>query len=200
MNIATNPDLAVRALQEGEFAVLLDHPEREGEADLLLAAQFATGEKVNEMVNVGRGLITLAVAAERLAQLGIPLIQPANCGPNWPHLAEPIDYRLGTTTGASAFDRAATAKAVADPASRPQDFARPGHLLPISAAAGGLRERSGHTEGAIALALAADLFPAVLMCEMMDSEGHMARGVQLKELLRRAGLPVVTVEELAERR
>lgn len=189
---------AMAALQRGEFVILLDHPEREGEADLLLAAQFATGEKLNQMINEARGLVTIALTEQRLQELGIPLLEPAHTGRNWPRFAAPVDYKIGTTTGASAFDRAATARALTNPQARPEDFMRPGHLLPLAAAPGGLAERAGHTEGAVALARAAGLSPAVVMCEMLAPDGHMARGKALENFIQRYGYPAVSVEQIAE--
>lgn len=189
---------AIEALRAGEFVALLDHPEREGEADLLLAAQFATGEKINVMITKGRGLVTLAIIASRLEELEIPLLEPANCGCNWPRFSAPVDYTIGTTTGVSAFDRAATARALVDPASKPEHFMRPGHLFPLAASPGGIAERAGHTEGAVALAVAADLYPAVVMCEMLAEDGRMARGEELQRIIAEQGFVSVTVEQVAE--
>jgi 3,4-dihydroxy 2-butanone 4-phosphate synthase/GTP cyclohydrolase II len=188
---------ALAALRRGDIVALLDHPEREGEADLLLAAELATGERVNELIVNGRGLVTLAIAAQRLEELGIPLLQPAHCRDHWPRFAEPVDYNIGTTTGVSAFDRALTAKALTDPAARPEDFARPGHLMPLAASPGGIAQRAGHTEGAVSLALAAELYPAVIMCEMLAPDGHMARGQALLELIAEFGYPAVSVQQVA---
>jgi 3,4-dihydroxy-2-butanone 4-phosphate synthase len=197
MDVVTDLQQAVEALRAGELVALLDHPEREGEADLLLAAQLATGTKLNEMINVGRGLVTVAMTEERLRELGIPLLRPAHCGANWPRFAEPVDYTIGTTTGISAFDRAATAQALTSRDARPGHFARPGHLFPLAAEPGGLVARAGHTEGAVGLAVLAGLFPAVVMCEMLAADGHMARGAVLAEMIRRHRLTAVTVEEIA---
>jgi 3,4-dihydroxy 2-butanone 4-phosphate synthase len=197
MNVVTDLRQAIAALRAGELVALLDHPEREGEADLLLAAQLATGVKLNEMINVGRGLVTVAMTEARLRELGIPLLRPANCGANWPRFAEPVDYTIGTTTGVSAFDRAVTALALTDPGAQPEHFARPGHLFPLAADPGGLAARAGHTEGAVGLALLAGLFPAVVMCEMLAADGHMARGPVLAQMIRDHRLTAVTVEEVA---
>lgn len=189
---------AIAALQAGKFVALLDHPEREGEADLLLAAQYATGDKLNLMITQARGLVTIAMLASRLEELGIPLLEPANTGSNWPRFAAPVDYTIGTTTGVSAFDRAATAVALTDPAARPEHFMRPGHLFPLAASPGGIAQRAGHTEGAVALARAAGLYPAVVMCEMLAPDGHMARGQMLQDLISEYGFAAVTVERVAE--
>lgn len=189
---------AITALQNGEFVALLDHPEREGEADLLLAAQFATGEKLNEMITKARGLVTIAMTAQRLEELGIPLLEPANCGCNWPRFSAPVDYTIGTTTGVSAFDRATTARALTDSQAKPKHFMRPGHLFPLAASPGGIAERAGHTEGAVALALIAGLYPAVVMCEMLAHDGRMARGEELQHIIAREKFVSVTVQQVAE--
>jgi len=142
--------------------------------------------------------VTIAMSADRLEELGIPLLDPVNCGCNWPRFAAPVDYTIGTTTGVSAFDRAATARALVDPAAKPEHFMRPGHLFPLAASPGGIAQRAGHTEGAVALARLADLSPAVVMCEMLAPDGHMARGELLMEVIAEYGFVAVTVEQIAE--
>lgn len=187
---------AIEAMRQGNFVALLDRPEREGEADLLLAAQHATGERVNEMITIARGLLTVAMEAERLAELNIPLLEPRNAGPNAPRFAAPVDYLHDTTTGVSAFDRAATLRALADPQARSEDFAQPGHVFPLAAMPGGLDEREGHTEGAIALAKLAGVRPVVAMCEIMAPDGTMARGLTLKRWLEQHNIPDITIVEI----
>ncbi len=197
--VASDPiERVIEAFARGELVVLLDHPSREGEADLILAAEFASGEKLNLMATVARGLFCLAVTGQRLAELGIPMIQPVNCAANWPHFAEPVDYTIGTTTGASAFDLAATAKAFTDPQARVEDFARPGHLLPLREDARGLLGRAGHTEGAVGLARLAGVYPAAVICEMMAPDGTMASGETLKSIISENNFPVTTVQQIAE--
>ncbi|MGC9318455.1 MAG: 3,4-dihydroxy-2-butanone-4-phosphate synthase [Armatimonadota bacterium] len=192
-------DEAIEALKAGGFVVLEDHPQRENEADVLLAAEHATGERINFMAAQVRGLITVAVAQEILQRLQIPVIQPRYALPNAPRFAEPVDAVEGTTTGASAFDRALTLRLLADPEARPEDFSRPGHIFPLAAAPGGLAARRGHTEGAVALARLAGLRPVVAICELMNAEGHMARGDEVRQFARRHGMPLISVEELAQR-
>ncbi len=187
---------AVEALRRGEFVALLDPAEREAEADLLLAAEHATGERINRMITMARGILTVAVEQRRLEELDIPLIERRFAGPDAPRFAVPIDYRRGTTTGVSAYDRAVTIRALTNPDARPEDFARPGHVFPLAAAPGGLAERRGHTEGAVALARLAGLYPAVAMCEIMAPDGHMARGAKLKEWLREHGVVAVSVSQI----
>jgi len=187
---------AIEAMRKGRFVALLDRPEREGEADLLLAAEHATGERINEMITIARGLLTVAMEAERLAELNIPLLEPRNAGPNAPRFAAPVDYLHNTTTGVSAFDRAATLRALADPEARSDDFAQPGHVFPLAAMPGGLDEREGHTEGAIALAKLAGVRPVVAMCEIMAADGTMARGPALHKWLQEHDIPAITIPEI----
>lgn len=187
---------AARHFAAGGMVLLLDDPGREGEADLLQAAQFCTGESLNFMIKHARGLITLALDARRLQELDLPLIEPRYAPPHAPRFAVPVDYTPGTTTGVSAYDRAATIRAFLDPQARPEHFARPGHVFPLAASAGGPRDRAGHTEGAIGLARLGGLPAAVVMCELMDDDGRMATPEQAAVFARQHGLPLVTVAQV----
>jgi 3,4-dihydroxy-2-butanone 4-phosphate synthase len=189
---------AIEHFSQGGMVLLLDDPSREGEADLLQAAQFCTGESLNFMISSARGLITLAIVAKRLEELEIPLIEPRNAPPHAPHFTVPVDYTPAVTTGISAHDRAATIRALLNTSARPEDFAQPGHVFPLAAHEGGPGQRGGHTEGAIGLARLAGLYPAVVMCELMDEDGHMARGATLEAFSQRHGLPLVTVAQVTE--
>lgn len=190
---------AVEALAAGGFVALEDDPERENEADILLAAEHATGERVNFLATHVRGLITVAVAEEILQRLDISLLPARYSVANAPRFTEPVDAVRGTTTGASAFDRAITLRMLADPDTRPEDFSRPGHVFPLAAMPGGLADRRGHTEGAIALARLAGIRPVVAIAELMNEAGHMARGDEVREFARRHNMPLISVEALAER-
>ncbi len=192
----TDIEQAVRHFATGGFVLLLDDPGREGEADLLQSAQFCTGESLNFMIKYARGLVTLAIRAERLEELELPLIEPRYAPPHAPRFAVPVDYTPGTTTGVSAFDRAATVRAFLDPTARPEHFARPGHVFPLAATAGGPQARGGHTEGAVGLAQLAGLYPAVVMCELMDEDGRMATRDQAAAFAQQHGIPLVTVEQV----
>jgi 3,4-dihydroxy 2-butanone 4-phosphate synthase len=188
---------AVAHFAQGGMALLLDDPGREGEADLLQAAEFCTGESLNFMIREARGLATVALVATRLEELDIPLIEPRHAPRHAPHFTVPVDYTPAVTTGISAFDRAATIRALLDPAARPEDFAQPGHVFPLAAHVGGPGERGGHTEGAIGLAMLAGLYPAVVMCELMADDGHMANVDAVRAFGARHGLPVITVAQVA---
>jgi len=190
---------AIEALRSGGFVALEDNPERENEADILLAAEHATGERVNWLAVHVRGLITVAVAPEVLERLDIPLLPQRYAVENAPRFTEPVDAVEGTTTGASAFDRALTLRMLADPDSRPDDFSRPGHIFPLQCMPGCLLDRQGHTEGAVALARLAGLQPVVAICELMNEEGHMARGREVVQFAEKHGIPRISVQALVER-
>ncbi len=190
---------AIEALRSGGFVALEDHPERENEADILLAGELATGETVNWLAVHARGLITVAVVPEILQRLDIPLLPQRYTVENAPRFTEPVDAVEGTTTGASAFDRAVTLNKLADPRARPEDFSRPGHVFPLECMPRCLHDRQGHTEGAIALAQLADLQPVVAICELMNEEGHMARGGEVVQFAEKHDMPRISVQALVER-
>jgi len=186
----------IEHFRRGGFVALLDAPDREGEADLLQAAEFVSGESLNFMAHHARGLVTVAITAQRLQELEIPLIEPRFASDNTPGFAVPVDYKPATTTGVSTFDRAATIGALIDSQTAPEDFARPGHVFPLAAAEHGLAQRAGHTEGAVALARLAHLYPAVVMCEIMAPDGHMAAGESLSGFVDAHQIPLVTVQQV----
>ncbi len=191
-------DKAIDHFRRGGFVALLDSASREDEADLLQAAQSVTGESINFMLTHVRGLITVAMASQRLSELQIPVLDQQFCAENMPRFAMPVDYTPAVTTGVSAFDRAATIQALADRDTRPEDFARPGHVFTLAAAPEGLADRAGHTEGAVGLAQLAELPPVVAMCEIMAPDGHMAAGDTLQRFLEAHNVPLVTVEQIAQ--
>lgn len=180
----------------GGFVALLDHPDREGEADLLVSVAHVTGEAINFMATHARGLITVAIDPARLQELDIRLIEPRFHGDNVPAFAEPVDYTPAVTTGISAFERAATMRALLDPAARPEDFMRPGHVFCLAGAEHGLRSREGHTEGALALARLAGLPPAVVLCEIMAPDGNMAQGEELARFAAEHGVALASVPQI----
>jgi len=191
-------DETIEHFRRGGFVALLDSADREDEADLLQAAQYVSGESINFMLTHVRGLITVAMVPQRLSELQIPILDQQFGVENMPRFTIPVDYTPAVTTGVSAFDRAATIRALADRDTRPEDFARPGHVFPLSARDGGLAERAGHTEGAVGLAQLAGLPPVVAMCEIMASDGHMAAGATLQQFLKTHNVPLVTVEQIAK--
>ncbi len=188
---------AIRALQAGEMVLICDDEEREHEADLCLAAQFATAEKLNFMLRAARGLICVALSGARLDALGIPLAERANEPLQSTAFTAPVDARHGTTTGISAHDRALTARLLVDPRARAEDFARPGHVFPLRAHPAGTLGRRGHTEGAVDLMRLAGLEPGAVICETLDAQGNAARGETLLRFARRWKLGLITIESIA---
>jgi len=188
---------AVEALKRGRPILVADDEDRENEGDFIVAAEFATPEVVNLFAIEGRGLICAAMPGERAEELNLRLA--LGRGPAALHgtaFTESVDFRHGTTTGISAADRSATLKALALPGSRPDDFARPGHVFPILARAGGVLERRGHTEATVDLCRLAGLSGVGALCEVMNLDGTMARWPDLQVLARRLDLVLITVERL----
>ena len=171
---------AVRDFNAGRMIVVIDDEDRENEGDLTMAAETITPEAVNFMATHGRGLICLAMTGERLDHLEISPMVPSNSALGGTAFAVSIDARSGgVTTGISAHDRVQTIRAAIDAASDAEDFARPGHVFPLRARPGGVLERRGHTEAAVDLAKLAGLYPAGVICEIMNDDGTMARAPDL---------------------
>src|SRR6266508_2510695 len=191
---------AIDAIGAGRMVIVVDDADRENEGDLTIAAQKVTPEAINFMARFGRGLICLAMTPERLDELDIPLMVRNNTSLFETAFCTPIDAVGRTTTGISAFDRAATVLAAIDPAAKPSDFGRPGHVHPLRARPGGVLVRTGQTEAAVDLARIAGLYPAGVICEIMNEDGTMARVPQLTRFARRHGLLMITVAELIKHR
>jgi 3,4-dihydroxy-2-butanone 4-phosphate synthase len=194
--------LATDELAAGRMVLLRDDCERQGEGDLLIAAEFADAEAINFMVTEARGLVCLALSTERCAELGLEQI--GNRG-NQSSLGDSamvsIEAREGVTTGISAGDRARTIAAAVDPASGPADLVQPGHVFPLRARPGGILERAGRTEAAVELADVAGLSRGGgVLCQVMREDGHMATGEDLDEFAVRHGLAILTVSEVLEHR
>jgi len=189
-------EAAIAAIARGEFVVVVDDTERENEGDLIIAADAITPEQMAFLVRHSSGLVCVALPGERLDALELPLMVEANSESRQTAFTVSVDYRHGTSSGISAADRAATLNALADPASRPDDFARPGHIFPLRARAGGVLERPGHTEAALDLAVLAGRRPAGVLCEIVNDDGGMARRPELLVFAREHGLPIVSIEQL----
>lgn len=185
-------------LRTGKAVVVVDDESRENEGDLICAAQFATAEMVNFMARHARGLICLAMTAERLDQLQLPLMVSENTDRNQTAFTVSIDAgpHLGVSTGISAADRSRTILAAIDARTRPLDLTRPGHIFPIRAREGGVLKRAGHTEAAVDLARMAGLYPAGVICEIQNADGSMSRLPELFEYARHFGLKIVTIAEI----
>jgi len=196
-----NIDDAIREFRAGRMIVVVDDEDRENEGDLTIAAEMITPEAINFMARHGRGLICLAMTGERLDELQLEPMAPENTALGGTAFTVSIDLTGGeVTTGISAYDRAETIKAAVDPSSLPEDFARPGHVFPLRARAGGVLERRGQTEGAVDLARLAGLRPAGVICEIVNDDGTMARVPDLIRFCRKHDLLMVTVADLARYR
>ena len=190
---------ALLALQQGRCILVIDDPDRENEGDLVCAAQFATTENVNFMASVAKGLICMPMSREICERLDLPQMVMHNSDNHQTAFTVSVDH-ITTTTGISAVERGITARAVADPDSRPIDFRRPGHMFPLQARDGGVLVRSGHTEATVDLCRIAGLREAGLCCEIMREDGTMMRTTELLELARVHGLVCITIKSLIEYR
>ncbi len=191
---------AIEDIRQGRMLLVVDDEDRENEGDFLMAADKATPEAVNFMAKYGRGLICVPMTAERLEELKIAMMVADNTAPMGTAFTETVDARRGVTTGTSAYDRAVTIRTLVDPAARPEDLTRPGHIFPLRAMPGGVLRRAGHTEAAVDLARLAGCTPAGVICEVLDEEGGMARLAQLEDTARRHGLKLITIRDLIEYR
>jgi 3,4-dihydroxy 2-butanone 4-phosphate synthase / GTP cyclohydrolase II len=188
---------AVEELRKGRMIIVTDDADREGEGDLMVAAVHATESDVNLMAREARGLICCAIDGAIAERLDLKVQVYEKRKPlHGTAFTESVDWIRGTTTGVSALDRAASLRGLADARSRPDDLARPGHIFPIVARAGGVLERGGHTEAAVDLCRLAGIPPACVICEIMSDDGTMARGRDLETVARRLGLPIVSVADI----
>jgi 3,4-dihydroxy 2-butanone 4-phosphate synthase/GTP cyclohydrolase II len=192
---------AIGELQAGRMIVVIDDEDRENEGDLTIAAEMITPQAVNFMAMHGRGLICLATTGERLDELELAPMSPDNTALGGTAFSVSIDVKgPDVTTGISAHDRAQTILAITDATSRPDNFARPGHVFPLRARAGGVLERRGQTEAAVDLASLAGLYPAGVICEIVNDDGTMARVPDLIRFCQKHKLVMITVSELARYR
>jgi 3,4-dihydroxy 2-butanone 4-phosphate synthase/GTP cyclohydrolase II len=191
---------AIDDIRRGLMVIVVDDESRENEGDLIMAAEKVTPEAINFISREGRGLICAPMAGERLDELDLHPMVGRNTSIMGTAFAVSVDAVRGTTTGISAHDRATTIRALVDPATRPEDLARPGHIFPLRASEGGVLRRAGHTEAAVDLARLAGLSPAGVLCEIMSGDGSMARMPELTEMAERFGLSIVSVRSLIEYR
>jgi 3,4-dihydroxy 2-butanone 4-phosphate synthase/GTP cyclohydrolase II len=187
---------AIEDIKAGKFVIIVDDEDRENEGDLALAAEKVTAKAINFMAKYARGLICLPVTGKRLNELGIPLMVGDNTSKFTTAFAVSVDAKHGVSTGISAADRAQTIKVMIDPATKPDDLARPGHIFPLQAREGGVLARAGHTEAIVDLAKLAGLYPAGVICEIMSEDGTMARLPQLEVMAERFGIKIITVADL----
>ncbi len=195
MTIARIED-AIEAISRGQMVIVVDDEDRENEGDVIAASDSITPQQIAFMMNHARGLICVAMPGERLDALDIPLMVSRNTESLKTAFTVSVDYIPGTTTGISAADRAKTVSALVSEDSRPEDFARPGHIFPLRANPQGVLGRTGHTEAAVDLCRLAGKFPCGTICEVANDDGTMARLPQLEVFAERHGLLVVTIKDL----
>jgi 3,4-dihydroxy 2-butanone 4-phosphate synthase/GTP cyclohydrolase II len=195
MEFATIPE-AVKDIKAGKFIIIVDDENRENEGDLAIAAEKVTPEAINFMAKHARGLICLPIIGHRLDELRIPLMVQDNTAKFSTAFGVSIEAKHKTSSGISAHDRAATVKAVLDPKTKAEDLARPGHMFPIRAREGGVLVRAGHTEAIVDLAKFANLYPAGVICEIMNEDGTMARLPQLEVMADKFGIKIMSIADL----
>lgn len=190
-------DEALEALRAGRIILVTDDPDRENEGDFICAAEFATPENVAFMAIEGRGLICMPMTGELADSLALPPMVVKNTDNHETAFTVSIDH-VETSTGISAFDRSLTAMKCIDPAAKPEDFRRPGHMFPLRAKAGGVLERNGHTEATVDLCRLAGLQPCGLCCEIMGDNGEMLRMPELMKLAQKWSMPFITIKDLQD--
>ena len=188
-------------LKAGRFLIVVDDENRENEGDLVMPAEMVTPEAVNFVVTHARGLLCMPIIGERLDELQMPLMISANGSEkNQTAFTVSVDYNVNTTTGISAGDRAATILAMLDPAAKPEEFTRPGHLFPLRYHPGGVLARAGHTEAAVDLCEMAGMYPAGIVCEIMAEDGSMSRLPELERFADEHGLKILSIAQIIAQR
>ena len=192
---------ALDELRAGKLLIVVDDEQRENEGDLVMAAEKVTPEAVNFIVKYARGLLCMPMLGERLDELQLPLMVSENTSrKDQTAFTVSVDYKKDTTTGISAQDRSATINALIDPAARPEDFTRPGHLFPLRYYPGGVLVRAGHTEAIIDLCKLASVYPAGIVCEIMDEDGTMSRLPTLENFAEEHGLKILSIAQIIAHR
>ena len=186
----------IEDMKAGKFIIIVDDEDRENEGDLAMAAEKVTTEAINFMARHARGLICLPIIGKRLDELKIPLMVQNNTSRHSTAFTVSIEAKHRVSTGISAADRAETIKAIVDPATKPEDIVQPGHMFPLRAREGGVLTRAGHTEAIVDLARLAGLYPAGVICEILNEDGSMARLPQLEVMAEQFGIKIMTVADL----
>ncbi|MCD8266355.1 MAG: 3,4-dihydroxy-2-butanone-4-phosphate synthase, partial [Prevotellaceae bacterium] len=189
-------DEALEDFRQGKFVIVVDDEDRENEGDFITAAELITPEKVNFMLQNGRGVLCAPITIARARELQLPHQVDENTSVLGTPFTVTVDLLEGCTTGVSAHDRAATIRALADPKTKPADFGRPGHINPLYAQDRGVLRRAGHTEAAIDLARLSGLQPASALIEILNEDGTMARLPQLREVAERFGIRIICIRDL----
>jgi 3,4-dihydroxy 2-butanone 4-phosphate synthase/GTP cyclohydrolase II len=191
---------AIQDIKEGKIIIVVDDADRENEGDMIFAAQKITPEHINFISKHARGLVCIPMTRERIEELDLTPMTKVNTAKLGTRFTVSVDAVYNTTTGISAHDRAQTIKTLIDPKTKPEELAKPGHIFPIQAQDGGVLSRAGHTEATVDLARLAGLYPAGILCEVMDEDGHMARLPKLMEMAKQFNMKIITVKDLIEYR
>lgn len=191
---------AIEDIKKGKIVIVVDDADRENEGDMIMSAEKTTPEAINFISKYARGLICVPLIGRRLEELNLHPMVGVNTAKMGTRFTISVDAIRNTTTGISAHDRAETIRALIDNKTMPEELARPGHIFPIQALDGGVLSRAGHTEAAVDLARIAGLYPAGVLCEIMDEDGHMARLSRLKEMAQKYNLKIISIKDLIEYR
>ena len=187
---------AINDFRKGKFVIVIDDKNRENEADLVLAAEKVTPEKINFMITYAKGLVCVPMLGKRLDELNLPLMAKVNTELHKTKFTISVDYKKGTTTGISAFDRAKTIKALIHKKTKPNDLAKPGHIFPLRCDEGGLKKRVGHTEAAVELCRLSNLYPAAVICEIIGETGRMAKLNEIKKFAKKWKIKIIKIDDL----
>lgn len=191
---------AIEDISKGKMVILVDDEDRENEGDLCMSAEKVTPAAINFMAKYGRGLICLSLTAEKICELQLPMMTDDNTSSFGTAFTVSIEAKKGVTTGISAADRATTILTAINPAAKPEDLAKPGHVFPLRARPGGVLQRAGQTEGSVDLSRLSGLYPAGVICEIMSEDGTMARVPELLEFSKKHNIKVVTIKDLIKYR
>jgi 3,4-dihydroxy 2-butanone 4-phosphate synthase/GTP cyclohydrolase II len=191
---------AIDDFKAGKMLIVVDDEDRENEGDFILSSQMITPEKINFLATHARGMICVSITSKRAKELDLDLMVDNNTALHNTPFTVTVDAKKGTTTGISAYDRAATVHTVIDPRTKPEDLVRPGHIFPLIAKDGGVLRRAGHTEAAVDLAKMAGLMPSGVLCEIMNDDGTMARVPELLKLAEQYNIKIISIQALIEYR
>ncbi len=189
-------DKAIKDFRQGKIVIVVDDEDRENEGDMIYSAEKSTPELVNFLVKKARGLICVPLEENRLKELELDMMTQNNTALHETAFTVSVDYKIGTTTGISVFDRNKTIRALADSKTLPSDLGKPGHIFPLRAEKGGVLKRAGHTEAAVDLAKLAGLKPAGVLCEILKDNGEMARLPELLKIAKKYNLSIITIKDL----
>jgi len=192
----SNLKAAINDFKKGKFVILIDDKSRENEADLVLAAEKVIPEKINFMIKYARGLVCVPMLGKRLDELKLLQMAKVNTELHKTKFTVSVDYKKGTTTGISTYDRAKTIKALIDKNTKPNDLAKPGHIFPLRCDSRGLSKRAGHTEAAIELCKLSRMYPAAVICEIIGENGRMAGMVELMRFAKKFELNIIRIRDI----